>query len=300
MDNEMLVSVRVVSYNAEKTIIETLESIKNQTYSNIELIVSDDCSKDNTVSVVREWLKSNQKRFVRTELLTVEENTGICANMNRAWKVCTGEWIKGIAADDILLPNCIEDFMIYVAEHPDSHFIASLQRVYNETFQECNYIKTTGYIGSNFLNMSIDKQLRYVAYGAPMMAPSIITSRELIETIGGYDERYSYEDHPLYITMLEHGFKINFLNKETVGYRVHTSTYNVSGRLFNPSFVKCTISFIKERCFKYFSWRQKLAHRLMWICYDVFERYNMNKSSKINSSIYKGIMSALWHLGRVK
>ena len=53
MGNDILVSCTVVSYNSEKMIVETLESIKSQTYRNIELIVSDDCSKDNTVLVCR-------------------------------------------------------------------------------------------------------------------------------------------------------------------------------------------------------------------------------------------------------
>ena len=103
MENK-LVSVRVVSYNSAQTILDTLESIRKQTYQNIELIVSDDCSKDNTVELVYNWLEANKSRFVRTELITVPFNTGTSANVNRSIKACHGEWIKGIAADDILFP----------------------------------------------------------------------------------------------------------------------------------------------------------------------------------------------------
>ena len=54
-----LVSVIVVSYNSEKTIIETLDSILMQTYKNIEIVVSDDKSSDRTISIVKEWMQKN-------------------------------------------------------------------------------------------------------------------------------------------------------------------------------------------------------------------------------------------------
>ena len=115
-----LVSVPVITYNSAKTVIETLDSIKAQTYQNLELIVSDDCSTDNTVEVCQKWIEENKSRFVRTEVVTVEKNTGVAGNLNRAEAACRGEWIKPIAGDDVLLPNCIQDCIDYVAEHPET------------------------------------------------------------------------------------------------------------------------------------------------------------------------------------
>ena len=56
-----LISILVISYNSSKFIIDTLESIKKQSYNNIELIVSDDYSTDNTIELVTNWLKLNKK-----------------------------------------------------------------------------------------------------------------------------------------------------------------------------------------------------------------------------------------------
>ena len=56
---EQLVSVVVITYNSSQTVVETLDSIKTQTYQNIELIVSDDCSSDNTVEVVQNGIDEN-------------------------------------------------------------------------------------------------------------------------------------------------------------------------------------------------------------------------------------------------
>ena len=59
---EPLVSVVVISYNSAATIIETLDSVKNQNYSNIQLVVADDASSDNTVELVRDWMNQKWKR----------------------------------------------------------------------------------------------------------------------------------------------------------------------------------------------------------------------------------------------
>jgi alpha-1,3-rhamnosyltransferase len=72
-----LVSIVVITYNSSSYVIETLESIKAQTYQNIELIVSDDCSKDKTVDVCKKWIEKNKQRFVRTELITIEKRNRI-------------------------------------------------------------------------------------------------------------------------------------------------------------------------------------------------------------------------------
>src|SRR5690606_12047202 len=102
-----LVSVVVITYNSAKYVLATLESIKAQTYQNIELIVSDDCSNDDTVEICRSWMVENCERFIRTELITTEKNKGIPANCNRGVTASQGLWIKIIAGDDLLLPNCI-------------------------------------------------------------------------------------------------------------------------------------------------------------------------------------------------
>ena len=120
-----LVSIPIVTYNSATYIIETLESVKNQTYQNIELIVSDDCSTDDTVAKCREWIEINKERFGRAEVLTAERNTGVSTNLNRAEAACKGEWVKFLDGDDLLLPTCVEDYIEYVSAHPEIIYLFS-------------------------------------------------------------------------------------------------------------------------------------------------------------------------------
>ena len=75
-----LVSVVLITYNSDRYVLDTLESVKNQSWDNIELIVSDDGSTDDTIFICSNWLYENKDRFFNTELITVAKNTGIPAN----------------------------------------------------------------------------------------------------------------------------------------------------------------------------------------------------------------------------
>lgn len=288
MTNDLLVSCTVVSYNSAATVIETLESIKAQTYQNIELIVSDDCSTDNTVELCREWLKQNNDRFARTVLLTVEKNTGVAGNDNRALAECQGTWQKGIAADDILFPNCVEDFVEYVKSNPEVRWAASKVAIYNEKFEEdCCRHKGLVY-DKSFFDTSVEQQLMRIAWQNVIIAPSVFYNLDFKRLVGGYDESYGFEDYPFYVNALEKGYKCYFLDKVTVGYRIHQSQYNSSDRLFNYPFLKKERFFIKDRCFVYLNKKQRFLKRLFWHFQDSLEIIGLNrKKPKFIGKFYK-------------
>ena len=113
-----LVSVVVLAYRSADTIIETLESIKKQTYPQIELIVTDDCSPDNTVEVVESWMRDNKGCLSDMKLVTTKKNTGLPSNINRGLQAATGMYYKGIAGDDYLTEDAIEKYVDFCEENP--------------------------------------------------------------------------------------------------------------------------------------------------------------------------------------
>lgn len=292
MDNT-LVSIIVVTYNSSKTVLETLESIKQQTYKNCELIVSDDFSKDSTVEICKMWISDNRDRFVNTKLITIDHNTGVCANLNRGVAESQGYWIKIIAADDILLPNCIHDFVEYAGGHPDAHFITSFQRIYKNTFEEKNLIgeRRTGTRDLSLFEKDAECQLKVMAFSIFVNAPTMFFQRILYNQVGGFDERYAYEDHPFYINILENGYKIYLMPKETVCYRVHDSTFNSNSRLFNYEFLKSSRFFRKERCFKYYNKKQIGVLKTRWKIEDMIQYLGLNKRTRIMNLLYSKMVS---------
>lgn len=106
--NSPLVSVIIPAYNHEKYVQETINSVINQTYQNIEIIIIDDGSKDNTWQKIQELKDICEKRFVRVVLQT-QNNQGSSITLNKAVSMCKGKYIAVIASDDVYLPACIDE-----------------------------------------------------------------------------------------------------------------------------------------------------------------------------------------------
>ncbi len=300
MGSDILVSIVVVSYNAESTIVETLNSIMNQTYNNIELIVADDCSKDDTVSIAQKWLEENSKRFVRTKLLCSSFNQGVCKNLNNGHKEVQGEWVMCPAADDILLPNCITDYVDYILTHSDSSFISSYMSVYDEEFKEENCItRKKGPTDLSIFDASLEQQLTKMAYSPFVWAPTIIYKKDLFEAVGGFREEYPFEDWPFYMDVLENGFRISFVDRITVGYRYHQSSSHEDNMLFNYKFTLKTKSFIRERCFKYYSPRQILATKARWNAERILHLIGCDKKTWFNTLVFKCTFGFIARIGGI-
>jgi len=217
-----LVSIIVITYNSSKYVLETLESAKAQTYKNIELIVSDDCSTDNTVEICRKWIEENKERFVRTELITFERNTGIAPNCNRGLFAAQGEWVKYIAGDDILLNNCIEDFVRFIETTPECKIVFGKQKILvNGKIIEQDIPK--------FFKVDKEKQFEMVYTGSSIPAPANFIKRNLLLKVKGFDEDYPFiEDVPMWIKIANEGEFFYSLDMFVVVYRLHDENINRS------------------------------------------------------------------------
>lgn len=215
-DISPLVSVRVITYNSSKTVIETLDSIKNQTYKNIELIISDDCSPDNTVEVCEAWLAENKDRFVRTELLTVPKNTGTAANINRAIRACHGEYVKGIAGDDILDPECISINMNNIGDAVMA--VSDLIYFDGDKILPAPFDSKILYALTHLTRKErVKLYSRTLAFFNP---PTQFSSKQLTEKVGMFDENATVlEDIPFYFKVFDSDCKIEYIQQITVRYR---------------------------------------------------------------------------------
>ena len=254
-NNNPIVSIVIITYNSSEYVLETLESAKHQTYRSIELIVSDDCSTDNTVTICHEWLEQNKSRFVRTELVEAEQNTGIPANCNRGYKKAQGEFIKGIAGDDILLPNCVEDLVGAIG---DNYIIAGIcKSFYLNTNQEKvfgrDYPTQDKYL---FFDSSPRLQHKRLLIESFNFAPGVLLKKKLFDKVGWYDEQYPYiEDLPLWLKCTSSGIKITLLQKSVVLYRTkHGSSVFSNTSSYNIKFHSCLFKFRHDYIYPRIPW----------------------------------------------
>lgn len=251
--NQPLVSVSVITYNSSKTIIETLESIKAQTYHNIELVISDDCSTDDTVAICQQWLTSNGSRFQNTELIESHINTGISANCNRAEDACKGEWEKLIAGDDILLPKCVETYMKYVAERKNIPCVFSRAQCFSAIDGKDDNSYTP--FDYRFFSLSREKQLERLIYkGNCVPAATAFFNLSLMRQLGiRNDERIPMlEDLPKWINVLNAGYRLEFLDHILVRYRVFNGISTVEA---SPSFYYSGLLYIL--LYQYPEWKKR-------------------------------------------
>lgn len=224
MISEPLVSVPVITYNSSKFVLETLESIKAQTYQNIELIISDDCSTDDTVKLCKDWVEENRNRFVRVEIVESPVNTGVSANLNRSEAACHGEWVKPIAGDDLLEIECISSFIAYINDNPKSEVLFSRVSVFGPSRDRIAFFNS--FFDYSFFNLSTEKQIdRLILQGNCIPAASYFYNRSiLIEKNIHNDERIPLlEDLPKWINILRAGISMSFVDKSLVRYRVGQS-----------------------------------------------------------------------------
>lgn len=221
-----LVSVVVITYNSSKYVLETLDSIKAQTYQNIELIISDDFSTDSTVEICKRWLESHENYFINSKLIQASKNTGIPSNVNRGVNSAQGEWIKLIAGDDILLINCISENLRYVNKNNSIKFLFSKPIYINENSKIISSNNSKKFNENDpFYRLSARKQyLHLLTENHPINPPTLFYKKVTVDNLGGFDENFKNEDFPLYLKITKAGHKLYFNNKETIKYRIHSSS----------------------------------------------------------------------------
>ena len=125
---EPLVSVIIPAYNAEKIVGFTLDSVINQTYKNLEIIIVNDCSKDKTLEVLNDYAKKDK----RIKVLSNEKNSGVAETRNNALKVATGDFIAFVDADDIWNLEKIEKQLNFMLENDYKLTYTSVQFIDND------------------------------------------------------------------------------------------------------------------------------------------------------------------------
>ena len=226
MENDLpLVSVVIPCYNHEKYIIESLESVKNETYPHIELIVLDDGSSDDSYEIAVDWIKKNSNSFVNC-IVKKQENRGVCATMNILIGMVNGKYLTGLASDDKLISGSISKRVKYLEEHEDKLVVFADARSIDENSNIlCNeYQKNI--INANKNALVCDKTrnseliLRWSVPGPVLLIEKKVYTQKYI---GLYDESLIGEDRDFFLKCMSKNI-LGYIPDEVAEYReVQTS-----------------------------------------------------------------------------
>lgn len=136
-NSEDLVSIITPSYNAAKFIAQTVESVTNQTYENWEMIIVDDCSVDNSVEIIQNYIQKDS----RIKFLKLEKNSGPAIARNKAIKAANGRYIAFLDADDIWLPHKLKTQIQFMDDN-DLLFTYSSYYLIDEKGKDLGFFNT--------------------------------------------------------------------------------------------------------------------------------------------------------------
>lgn len=203
------VSIVIPTYNGMKFLEKTVESCKNQTYENVEILIIDDCSTDGT----KEFLSGLEG----IKLITSSSNQGLSANVNKAVRACAGEIVLLLGQDDVLTPNHIQCGLEYFTPkvglvHCNALRIDEKDRIFglSRSFRwQGEYTKNP---------------LFYLAIDNFIQSCGLLFRKSIFESFGGWDEQYRLYGEWLSFIKFAEKSSFAFNDRSICYYRVHSES----------------------------------------------------------------------------
>ncbi|HBC99499.1 MAG TPA: hypothetical protein DC053_09270 [Lachnoclostridium sp.] len=206
-----LITIVMAVYNGEQYIEETIESLLNQSYKNIELIIVDDGSKDNTAEIIQTFHDS------RIKLLKNDENMRLAYSLNKAIQVSTGKYIARMDADDICIKDRLDMQVEYMESNPAVAVLSGLAKQFGSS--------------NRLMHFPVEHEAIKIEllFGNPMCHPAVMFRRNQIPE--WYNNAVvAAQDYELWSRLI---WKVHFYNlpQVLVRYRIHESqTRNTLGK----------------------------------------------------------------------
>lgn len=208
MKNEFLVSIVLCTYNGEKYLEEQLNSIINQTYKNLEIIISDDCSTDNTISILEKY-----KHFNNFHIFLNKENLGFNKNFELAISRANGYYIALCDQDDawdlnkidILVSSIEEESLVYANSMLVDENLISLNKTLEDKLK-VNFISSNSML--NFI------------FGNCVSAHAMLFKKEIVDFLN-FPRNIYFDQYIAMVCASKNGVK--YINKNLVLYRQHSN-----------------------------------------------------------------------------
>lgn len=208
-----LVSVIIASYNHAPYIEASIESVLAQTYPNIELLVIDDGSKDDSVERIQRLQDMYGFDF------RIQQNQGLSRTLNEAIARSHGVLIAPFGSDDVMLPERITKQVVYLKGKPEVGICAGNIQEIDEYGNFRGVPKELPLRRLDFEDVFLDRKP-----GAP--APTLLFRREALDAVGGFDPQIRLEDLLVELKITRAGYSLDILPDVLALYRVHaTNTY---------------------------------------------------------------------------
>lgn len=205
-----LISVVIPAYNAEKTIEKTIQSARAQTYSNIEVIIVDDHSRDRTAEIAAAYAKKDN----RIKVVQNQSNKGVASARNRGVGEAKGEWIAFLDSDDRWEPSKLEKQSDVLRKSHSSHLCYTGSAFENDEGIRSSYI------------LSVPKKLRYcdLLKQNLISCSSVLVRKEALLAFPMKSDPMIHEDLAAWLKILKDGSAAVGINEPLLIYRISSES----------------------------------------------------------------------------
>ncbi|MEQ8242432.1 glycosyltransferase [Fulvivirga sp.] len=241
-DSQPLVSVIALCYNHERFVREAIESVFNQTYPNIELIVVDDASTDSSHNVIEQLTKE----YPQIKYIPLEKNIGSCAAFNTGYKASQGDFIIDFATDDILLPTRIERGVSSLQSGGDDVGVNfSNAHIVNEGNVVLNKFYETNSEGKALQPPPEGDIYSMLVKRYFICPPTLFSKREVFDHLGGYDENLTYEDFD-FLVRSSRKYKYCYTDEVLVHRRILPNSMSTKQYVYKSDQMYSTLDICKK------------------------------------------------------
>jgi glycosyltransferase involved in cell wall biosynthesis len=225
--NQPLVSVLVTSYNRAKYIQFAIESILNQSYQNYEILISDNCSTDDTMEILKKYEGNSKIRIYRTE-----KNIGQFPNRNWIASLANGKYLKYVDSDDFIYPTGLEVLVNMMEANPKADWgLCSLVQVKEQPYPI-------------LLSPHDAYWHNFFGYGLFHKAPlSSIIKKEVFEKSGGFNPGKMVGDYEMWLRLAQK-YPVLLMPDGIVWYREHADQELVYVKNYSHIYQKIKIFYL--------------------------------------------------------
>lgn len=236
-DENALVSVMIPAYNHEDYVQQTIQSIIDQTYPNIEIIIVNDGSTDHTHDKITELLPRCEERFVHTKYKN-KSNEGVIRNFNHCLQMTEGQYVYIIASDDLAESTAIEVLLRFLNTHSDYGLAVGDNLFIDSEGKRCFWgtDKKPVYNEAEAIALTHAAHLRRIRKDVDFDGPSFgsyqtllggnyvpngyLIRADVLAKIGGYSSEAQMEDLHLMLQIAKHS-KLKYIDQPLFHYRWH-------------------------------------------------------------------------------
>jgi len=211
------ISIISAVYNGEKYLRLAIDSIIQQSFTDYEFIIIDDCSTDSTPTIISSY-KDKRIKYRRNEI-----NLGQTPSLNIALKLATGKYIARIDADDIYLSEKLEKQHSFMEQNSSIAICGTFGIKIDETGKT---------IGSYKVPIQSEDLFFNIFFGSPLIHVSVIMRRSIILETGGYDKKYLYcADVALWSKLIKNNYKIANMPEKLIKCRLFNNSLGFINKL---------------------------------------------------------------------